>query len=138
VGSAILPLALGDPGRIAFLAAELGLLAGVVLLLAARLDLGVIADLLSQPVLVGCIGARQWRKLDGADSMAASEKTRQTNLRIGGATRLALPGLIVGFRLKKSHKKTGAAAPVPVCAGRAYSTLALARSSSMCFCTMRC
>ena len=53
VGSAILPLALGDPTRMAFLAAELGLLAGVVLLLAARLNLGVIADLLSRPVLVG-------------------------------------------------------------------------------------
>ena len=53
VGSAILPLALGDPVRMALLAAELGLLAGVVLLLAARLNLGVIADLLSRPVLVG-------------------------------------------------------------------------------------
>jgi SulP family sulfate permease len=52
-GSAILPLALGDPGRLAQLAAELGLLSGVVLLLAARLRLGVIADLLSRPVLVG-------------------------------------------------------------------------------------
>lgn len=52
-GSAILPLALGDPARMALLAAELGLLAGVVLLLAARLNLGVIADLLSRPVLVG-------------------------------------------------------------------------------------
>lgn len=52
-GSAILPLALGDPTRMALLAAELGLLSGVVLLLAARLRLGVIADLLSRPVLVG-------------------------------------------------------------------------------------
>ena len=52
-GSAILPLALGDPVRTAFLAAELGLLSGVVLLLAARMHLGVIADLLSRPVLVG-------------------------------------------------------------------------------------
>ncbi|OGT45602.1 MAG: sulfate transporter, partial [Gallionellales bacterium RIFOXYD2_FULL_52_7] len=43
----------GDPGRLAQLAAELGLLSGVVLLLAARLRLGVIADLLSRPVLVG-------------------------------------------------------------------------------------
>jgi len=52
-GTAILPLALGDPSRMAMLAAELGLLSGVVLLLAARLNLGVIADLLSRPVLVG-------------------------------------------------------------------------------------
>ena len=52
-GSAILPLAQGDPARIAQLAAELSLLSGVVLLLAARLRLGVIAELLSRPVLVG-------------------------------------------------------------------------------------
>lgn len=53
VGSAILPLAAADPVRMATLAAELGLLSGAVLLLAARLKLGVIADLLSRPVLVG-------------------------------------------------------------------------------------
>lgn len=53
VGSAILPLAGADPARLAWLAAELGLLTGAVLLLAARLKLGVIADLLSRPVLVG-------------------------------------------------------------------------------------
>lgn len=53
VGSAIVPLAVTDPVRMATLAAELGLLSGAVLLLAARLKLGVIADLLSRPVLVG-------------------------------------------------------------------------------------
>lgn len=52
-GSAILPLALGDPARMALLAAELALLSGLVLLAAARLRLGVIADLLSRPVLIG-------------------------------------------------------------------------------------
>lgn len=53
VGSAILPLSGSDPARLPVLAAELGLLTGAVLLLAARLKLGVIADLLSRPVLVG-------------------------------------------------------------------------------------
>jgi len=53
VGSAILPLSAADPARLAVLAAELGLLSGAVLLLSARLKLGVIADLLSRPVLVG-------------------------------------------------------------------------------------
>jgi len=53
VGSAILPLSAADPARLAVLAAELGLLSGSVLLLSARLKLGVIADLLSRPVLVG-------------------------------------------------------------------------------------
>ena len=52
-GSAILPLSDGDPARIVVLAAVLSILSGVVLLLAARLRLGVIADLLSRPVLIG-------------------------------------------------------------------------------------
>jgi SulP family sulfate permease len=52
-GSAILPLSGGDPARIVVLAAILSILSGVVLLLAARLRLGVIADLLSRPVLIG-------------------------------------------------------------------------------------
>lgn len=53
VGAAILPLGGGDPGRMAILAAELGVLTGAVLLLSAWLKLGVIADLLSRPVLIG-------------------------------------------------------------------------------------
>lgn len=53
VGAAILPLSGADPARLAVLAAELSLLCGAVLLLAARLKLGVIADLLSRPILVG-------------------------------------------------------------------------------------
>ena len=52
-GSAILPLSGGDPARLIVLAAVLSILSGVVLLLAARLKLGVIADLLSRPVLIG-------------------------------------------------------------------------------------
>lgn len=52
-GTAILPLAGGDPVRTAMLAAELALLSGAVLLLAGRMHLGAIADLLSRPLLVG-------------------------------------------------------------------------------------
>ena len=52
-GSAILPLAGGDAARTAMLAAELALLSGAVLWLAAKLHLGAIADLLSRPVLIG-------------------------------------------------------------------------------------
>lgn len=52
-GTAILPLAAGDPARIPALAATLGLLSGVILILAARLRFGVIADFLSRPVLIG-------------------------------------------------------------------------------------
>lgn len=52
-GTAILPLAGGDAARTVMLAAELALLSGAVLLLAAKLNLGAIADLLSRPVLIG-------------------------------------------------------------------------------------
>lgn len=52
-GSAILPLTVNDPARMAFLAAELSLFTGVVLLIGARMRLGVIAELLSRPVLIG-------------------------------------------------------------------------------------
>lgn len=52
-GTAILPLAAGDPARIPALAATLGILSGLILILAARLRFGVIADFLSRPVLIG-------------------------------------------------------------------------------------
>lgn len=53
IASTIGPLAAGDPARAAVLAAVLAILSGVLLLLAARAKLGVIADFLSKPVLVG-------------------------------------------------------------------------------------
>jgi SulP family sulfate permease len=43
----------GDPGRAATLAAIAALLSGILLLLGARANLGVVADFLSKPVLVG-------------------------------------------------------------------------------------
>ncbi|MBF0613676.1 MAG: SulP family inorganic anion transporter [Magnetococcales bacterium] len=52
-GAAILPLAGGDPIRTAMLAATLALLSGIILMLAARLRIGAIADFLSRPVLIG-------------------------------------------------------------------------------------
>jgi SulP family sulfate permease len=52
-GSVIAPLALGDPVRAAALAAMLAIACGLLLLLAGRLGLGDVADLLSTPVLVG-------------------------------------------------------------------------------------
>ncbi len=52
-GSVIAPLALGDPVRAAALAAMLALACGALLILAGRLRLGDVADLLSTPVLVG-------------------------------------------------------------------------------------
>jgi high affinity sulfate transporter 1 len=47
------PLAAGDPGRYAGLAAALALVAGLLCLAAWLLRLGFVADLLSRPVLVG-------------------------------------------------------------------------------------
>ncbi|MEO5346729.1 MAG: SulP family inorganic anion transporter [Magnetococcus sp. YQC-9] len=52
-GTAILPLAAGDPSRIPALAALLALLAGIILVFAAHLRVGTIADFLSRPVLIG-------------------------------------------------------------------------------------
>jgi SulP family sulfate permease len=52
-GSAILPLAAGDAMRISVLAAALALIVGALLLVAARVSAGVVADLLSKPVLTG-------------------------------------------------------------------------------------
>lgn len=52
-GSVIAPLALGDPGRAAALAAALALMTGLLLVVAGRIRLGNVADLLSNPVLVG-------------------------------------------------------------------------------------
>jgi SulP family sulfate permease len=53
IASAIAPLALGDPAHAAALAAMLALLSGLLLLLGARAKIGVVADFLSKPVLVG-------------------------------------------------------------------------------------
>ncbi len=53
IASAIAPLAGGDPGPAAALAATLAVLSGLLLLLGARARIGAIADFLSKPVLVG-------------------------------------------------------------------------------------
>lgn len=50
---AIAPLAAGDPTRYAALAAALALIVGVICVVGWAARLGVIADLLSRPVLVG-------------------------------------------------------------------------------------
>lgn len=53
VASAVGPLASGDPSRAAVLAGITAILGGVLMLLAAWLRAGVVADFLSKPVLVG-------------------------------------------------------------------------------------
>jgi sulfate permease, SulP family len=53
VGSVIGPLAMDDPGKAVTLSTVLALLTGCVLLLMARLRLGIAADFLSSPALLG-------------------------------------------------------------------------------------
>lgn len=53
VGVVIAPLAAGDPVRGLLLASALAVLVGLILLLTAVVRAGVVADLLSKPVLVG-------------------------------------------------------------------------------------
>ncbi len=53
VAAAVAPLAAGDPGRYAVLAAGLAVMIGLICLAAFVLRLGFLADLLSQPILVG-------------------------------------------------------------------------------------
>lgn len=73
-GAALAPLAHGDPARYAALAALLAVLVGAVCLAASLIRLGFLADLLSQPVLVGYLTgvalimiAGQLGRLTGAD-----------------------------------------------------------------------
>jgi sulfate permease, SulP family len=51
--TALGPLAAGDPGRYAALAAAVALLVGAICFIGGMIRLGVLADLLSRPVLVG-------------------------------------------------------------------------------------
>jgi len=53
IASAVVPLAAGNSGRGAALAALVAVLSGLLLLLGARAKIGAIADFLSKPVLVG-------------------------------------------------------------------------------------
>ncbi|MBV8186713.1 MAG: SulP family inorganic anion transporter [Alphaproteobacteria bacterium] len=53
VALAVAPLAAGDAGRLALLAAGLGVMVGVLCLLGCLLRLGFVANFLSKPVIVG-------------------------------------------------------------------------------------
>lgn len=53
VGAAVGPLAVNDPGQAVVLSTWLALLAGGLLLIASWLKLGVVADFLSSPVMLG-------------------------------------------------------------------------------------
>lgn len=72
--TALAPLAAGDPGRYAVLAAAAALLVGVICFVAGLVRLGLLADLLSRPVLIGYMAgvaaimiASQLGKVSGVD-----------------------------------------------------------------------
>ncbi|MFC4127293.1 SulP family inorganic anion transporter [Nocardia rhizosphaerae] len=71
------PLAAGDPTRYATLAALLALLVGALCLLASVARLGVLADLLSRPVLIGYLAGT-------AGLMIISQLSRVTGVPVDG------------------------------------------------------
>lgn len=73
------PLAAGDPQRYAALAAVLALLVGLWCLLGALMRLGVLADLLSHPVLVGYLAGT-------AGLMIVSQLGKVTGVPVEGTT----------------------------------------------------
>ncbi|WP_067537263.1 SulP family inorganic anion transporter [Nocardia crassostreae] len=76
---ALAPLAAGDAGRYAALAAALALLVGVIGIAGAFARLGVLAELLSRPVLVGYLAGT-------AGIMIASQLGKVTGAPVDGAT----------------------------------------------------
>ncbi len=79
---ALAPLALGDPDRYAALAAVLALLVGGLCLAASAARLGVLADLLSKPVLVGYLAGT-------AGMMIAGQLGRVTGVSVEGESLFA-------------------------------------------------
>ena len=98
ISSTIAPLAGHDRAQLAALAALLAVLSGLLLLLAARARLGVIADFLSKPVLVGymtgaalILVASQINKLFGVELLKSDFFPRMWEL---------------GAKLKHTHPQT--------------------------------
>lgn len=74
VGAAILPLSEGDPAKALVAGTWLAIFTGIILIMAARLKLGVVANFLSTPVLLGYLNGAalviiisQWGKLFGVN-----------------------------------------------------------------------
>lgn len=108
--AAIAPLAAGDPGRYAVLAATLALAVGLLAVLAWALRLGVLAELLSTPILIGYMAGvavimvvGQLGRLTGApvDGSTLFDEVRSTLTHLGDAhpptVWLALATLVLLF-----------------------------------------
>jgi sulfate permease, SulP family len=99
VAVAVAPLALGDGGRLALLSAGLGVMTGVLCLLAGLLRLGFVANFLSKPVIVGfmhglavVVAVAQLPKVLGIKSGGETTLEQLANLlpQLGGANLVTL------------------------------------------------
>jgi high affinity sulfate transporter 1 len=88
VAVAVAPLAAGDPGRLALLAAGLGVMVGVLCLLGGMLQLGFVANFLSKPVIVGFMHGL-------ALVIVAAQLPKVLGIRATGETTLEQLGAIV-------------------------------------------
>lgn len=117
VGAAILPLTGGDPAKAMIAGIWLALFTGVILIMAAKFKLGVVANFLSAPVLLGYLNGAalvivisQWGKLFGVDLeqeglvqrvIEWTEKLPQTHLPTLAVAAVTLVLLVVSKRLIK-------------------------------------
>ncbi|TDP31858.1 SulP family inorganic anion transporter [Nocardia ignorata] len=99
---AVAPLAAGDPDRYAALAAALALVVGGLCLLGAAMRLGVLADLLSRPVLIGYLAGT-------AGLMIVGQLGRVTGVPVDGDSVTAQVGSFVAD-IDRWHPATAALA----------------------------
>jgi sulfate permease, SulP family len=99
VAVAVVPLAIGDPGRLAMLCAALGVMIGVICIASGLLRLGFVADFLSKSVIVGfmhgvalVIAGAQLPKVLGfrAEGETTLEQFASTLSRLGDTNLIAL------------------------------------------------
>ena len=98
VASAVGPLAGGDPARTALLCAATALIGGAIMLIAARLRLGRVADFLSKPVLVGYMSG-------AALILVSMQMGKLFGLRLGQRDFFPLLAELAG-RLRETHLPT--------------------------------
>jgi high affinity sulfate transporter 1 len=97
--SVVAPLAVGDPGRYAVLAAALGLIVGGLCVIGWLARLGFLADLLSKPVLVGYMAGI-------AVVMIVGQLTKITGIPVQGESLLAQVGSFLAAGVDRLHNPT--------------------------------
>jgi SulP family sulfate permease len=91
--AAVAPLAAGDPGRYAGLAAALAVVVGVLCLVAFAARLGFVADLLSRPILLGYMAGV-------AVTMITGQLAKLTGVRVEGD---GIPAELMSFGGRITH-----------------------------------